>query len=874
VTDGTVTVVRLRTGDDSGLIATSAARPTLSWSLASDRAEVRQRSYEIEVAADPSFADAVSSGELESDVVVDHDWPAESIRSREVRFWRVRVRTDAGWTAWSEAARVEAALLEADDWTARPVTVPSDRGRPSAGPATLVRREFDLVQAPASARLYVTALGLHRTSINGHRVGDELLAPGWTSYPNRLLYATYDVTDLLVPGRNILGAMLGDGWYRGHLSWLRRRNVYGNSTALLAQLEVTFADGTAVTIGTDEQWRGGYGDIRMADIYDGCDSDLREEAIGWPIVGFDDSAWERVETLPLPTGLAQRGHPPVRELLTLTPERTTLSNGTIALDAGQNLTGWLRIQATGPAGATVRVRHAEVLDDEGRLFTTLLRTARAMDTYVLAGDEAELEPDFTFHGFRYAEIEASAGVTVNDVQVVVVASDLRRIGEFTCSDERVNRLYSNVIWSQRGNFLSVPTDCPQRDERLGWTGDIMAFAPTAAANFDSRAFLDSWLTDVALEQLPSGGVPMVVPNCLVSDGMPPMPLPMADGVAGWADAVTVVPTVLVEAYGYGSLLGPNYPTMRRWVDYVEGLLDADGTWSGYMQLGDWLDPNAPPDEPFKAITDSGYVATCFVAHSARLLAETARRLGQDAVSERYAALGDRTAHAAWKKWQEHARTTQTGCALAIEFGIAPVDEHANLGDTLAELVRANDGKIGTGFLGTPFVLPALTSTGHVAEAYQLLLNEKCPGWLYEVQLGATTTWERWDGILPDGRINGGEIAVGESDTMSSFNHYANGAVASWLYRSLAGLAPAAPGYREVRIAPQPGGDLTSASAAIDTEYGIASVGWSIEGPSLTLDVVLPAGTTGHVAVPVGWASELPLPNLGSGPHRIRLTRES
>lgn len=874
MTDTSVTVIRLRTGDDSGLIATSAGSPRLSWSLASERAGVLQRAYEVEVAADSSFDDATSSGAVDSDVVVDHDWPAEPLHSREVRFWRVRVRTDAGWTAWSEPARVEAALLADEDWTARPVTVPSDRGRTSAGPTPSVRREFDLREAPASARLYVTAQGVHRTSINGQQVGDEVLAPGWTSYPNRLLYATYDVTKLLVADRNVISASIGDGWYRGNLTWTRRRSVYGDSIALLAQLEVTFRDGTTVTIRTDEQWRGGYGDIRMADIYDGCDRDLRETPPGWQAAGFDDSAWEQVDVVPLPAGLAQRAHPPVRELLTLAPARRTLADGTTALDAGQNLTGWLRIRATGPDGATVRVRHAEVLDGEGRLFTELLRTARATDSYVLAGGMVELEPEFTFHGFRYAEIETSDEVTVDDVVVVVVASDLRRIGEFTCSDELVNRLYSNVIWSQRDNFLSIPTDCPQRDERLGWTGDIMAFATTAAANFDSRAFLDSWLTDVAIEQLPSGGVPMVVPDCLLMDEMPPTPLPLADGVAGWADAVTVVPMVLFQAYGYRSLLARNYDTMRRWVDYVEGILDADGTWSGYMQLGDWLDPNAPPDEPFKAITDSGYVATCFVAYSARLLASTAGELGNAAAAERYAALGDRMAEAAWKKWHEHARTTQTGCSLAIEFGIAPVTEHADLGETLARLIRANDGKIGTGFLGTPFVLPALTNTGHVAEAYQLLLNEKCPGWLYEVKMGATTTWERWDAILPDGRISSGEIAAGESDTMSSFNHYANGAVASWLYSTVAGLAPAGPGYRSVRIAPQPGGSLTDASAAIDTEYGLASVSWSIDGSTMTVDVVLPPASTGDLVVPAGWSPEVAPSTLSSGRHRIRLSGPS
>ncbi|CCH88402.1 Alpha-L-rhamnosidase [Modestobacter italicus] len=867
MSDPTVTVVRLRTDDDSGLTATANATPRLSWSLAADRSGVLQRGYEVQVAPDPGFADPVSSGEVDSDVVVDHDWPAAPLTSRQVAYWRVRVRTDQGWTAWGEPACVEAALLEDADWTARPVFLAGDRGRDGVGPAPLLRREFELPAEPVSARLYLTALGVHRTTLNGRPVGDELLEPGWTSYRDRLLYATHDVTALLRAGRNVLAGSVGDGWFRGNLGWDRLRDFYGDASALLAQLEVRCADGSTVTVSTDEHWRGGYGAVRAADLYDGCDIDLREEPVGWAEAGFDDAGWEPVGTLPLPAGLSQRALPPVRVLQEIEPQVSELSDGTLAVDAGQNVTGWLRLRVTGPSGARVTVRHAEVLDEKGRLVTTLLRSARATDTVVLAGGTADLEPEFTFHGFRYAEVEVPPGVTVDAVRVAVVASDLRRTGQFSCSNPRVDQLFSNVIWSQRDNFLSIPTDCPQRDERLGWTGDIMAFAPTAAANFDSRAFLDSWLTDVGIEQLPSGGVPMVVPNCLTGEF--PSPLPQADGAAGWADAVTVVPAALFRAHGSRDLLRRHVGSMQRWVDYVAGLLAEDGTWSGYLQLGDWLDPNAPPERPFEAVTDRDYVATVFVAHSARLLAATCRELGRGPDADRYAALGDRVAQAAWAKWADLAPTTQTGCALAIVFGSAPDAELPALGDALAGLVRASGGRIGTGFLGTPFVLPALTATGHLAEAYQLLLNEECPGWLYQIRHGATTMWERWDGILADGSVHPGQMADGS--TMSSFNHYAYGAVASWLYESVAGLSPAAPGYREVLVAPQPGGGLTRAAASIETEYGPASVGWSTDGATLTVDVTLPPGTTGRFAVPAGWSPQQPVALLGSGQHTLLLT---
>ncbi|WP_425247544.1 family 78 glycoside hydrolase catalytic domain [Streptomyces sp. NEAU-NA10] len=862
--DTTTAVVGLRTADDSGLVATPSPAPRLSWALASDRPGVLQHAYEIQVSADRSFGDAASSGQVESDVVTDHPWPAQPLRSREVRHWRVRVRTDLGWTAWSEPARVEAALLRDEDWTARPVHLPGDRERAAPGPVPLLRREFDLPTKPVSARLYVTALGVHRTTVNGRPVGDELLEPGWTSYPNRLLYATYDVTSLLAAGRNALSAAVGDGWYRGHLTWHKNRDVYGDTSALLAQLEVTLADGTTVTIVTDDRWRGGYGDLLAADLYDGCERDLRREPHGWRLPGFDDRGWERAAPLPLPAGLTQRAHPPVRVVQVIQPEQRILPDGTIAVDAGENVTGWLRLRARGPAGSTVTVRHAEVLDGDGRLLTSILRGARATDRYTLAGDTAELEPEFTFHGFRYAEIEASPGVTVDRIDVAVVASDLDRIGAFHCSDERVNTLYANVVRSQRGNFLAVPTDCPQRDERLGWTGDLMAFAPTACATFDSRSFLDSWLTDLALEQRPDGAVPMVIPDVPLGDP-PPSELPFAGSAAGWGDAATVVPSALFDAYGRLHLLGRHYPAMRAWVDFTVAHLDDDGTWSGNAQLGDWLDPAAPPEDPARATTDSGYVATAFVAHSARLLADAAGELGHADDADRYAALHRRTAEAAWRKWGDHARTTQTGCALALAFGIAPAAERAAVGEALAALVRAGGGRIATGFLGTPFVLPALTSTGHTAEAYRLLLNTECPGWLYQVARGATTMWERWDAIRPDGTID-----TETAGTMLSFNHYAYGAVAAWLYQCVAGLRPATPGYRTLEVAPRPGGGLTSADASIVTPYGTASVSWSVGGSTLTVDLALPPGTTGRFSAPEGWRCTTAVGRLGSGHHRLVL----
>jgi alpha-L-rhamnosidase len=891
--DATVVVTQLRTADDSGLPATGTATPRLSWRLASDRPGVRHMGYELQVADEPTFdADtATTSGVVASSRHLHAAWPAPPLCSRQVRWWRVRVRTDRGMTAWSEPARVEAALLEAADWVARPVTLGSDAGRSTAGPVPLLRRDFDLNVAVASARLYVTALGVHAVAINGLPVSDELLEPGWQSYHHRVLYASYDVTGLLTQGRNVLSAAVGDGWYRGKLTWTERHNVYGDSSGLLAQLEMRLVDGRTVTVATDRQWRAATGALRAADLYDGTDVDLRLQQDGWQLPGFDDSSWEPVTQLDMPVRLEQRTMPPVRVVETrhATPEPN--ADGNLLVDSGQNLTGYLRVRVSGAAGCTVTVRHAEVLDGEGGLHTAALRTARATDTYILADDRpVVLEPAFTFHGFRYAEITTSPDVTVESVEIAVVTSDLAMTGEFECSDERVNQLFRNITWSQRSNFLSIPTDCPQRDERLGWTGDIMVFAPTACANADSRAFLANWLVDLALDQRADGAVPAVVPNVL--DTLRGTKSETFEyGSTGWGDAATVVPWTLYEAYADLDVLRRQYPSMTAWVDWCASRRGDDGTWTGDWHFGDWLDPGAPPDEPEKATTSSDLIATAYLSHSAGILARTADLLDDDEAAASYAALRDETAAAAWGKWGDRVVTTQAGCAIALQLGIVPRTHRQRIADALAQLVRANDGRVATGFLGTPLVLPALTNGGHLQEAYQLLLNTASPGWLYQVLHGATTTWERWDAIQPDGSIHAGDMAADEGG-MLSFNHYAYGAVAEWLYRSVGGLAPDPddPGYATVVMAPVPGGGLSHAHARIQTPYGPAATSWTLTDGVLRFALEVPPGARGRFVLPPGtWQADhdgrpvdvnrlptsdghaRPVLDLPSGQHQILLT---
>ena len=868
--DASVLVCDLRTEDDSGLAAIGLAAPRLSWRLAAERPAVRQIGYEIEVARSPAFGpdETVESGFVETPRPYLADWPAPPLASREVRWWRVRVRTDRGVTAWSAPARIEATLLDRDDWIARPISPRSNVGRIERGPVPLLRRAFDLEAAPVSARLYVTALGVHDTRINGVAVSFDLLEPGWTAYHHRLLFAGYDVTRLLAPGENVISAAVGDGWWRGELTWNCRRNLYGDTTALLAQLEIELADGSRVIVATDESWRGGEGRVRMAELYHGVDIDLRREPAGWREPGFDDAGWEPVATLDLPANLEPRMMPGVRvvsEIALGVPARQ--GDAPIRLDAGQNLTGWLRLTVRGATGAQIAVRHAEILAHDGRLYTEALRNARATDTYILADDApAVLEPNFTFHGFRYAEIELPASATLEAASVIVVASDLASTGTFECSDARLGKLFENVVWSQRGNFLALPTDCPQRDERLGWTGDLQAFASTAAANADVRTFLASWLKDLAAEQYEDGQVPPIAPNVLEDQQR------RCPGV-GWGDATTVAPWDLYEAYGDREILQRQFASMRAWVDWCASRRGDNGTWTSDFQLGDWLDPAAPPDKPYKATTDRHFIATSYLAHSAGLVARTAAVLGRPDLAASYGALARATADACWTRWREGLVATQAGCAIALMFDIAPREERARVGQALADLVEAAGGKIATGFLGTPQVLPALTAAGQTDAAYRLLLNPDCPGWLFPVLKGATTVWERWDAVGDDGfprHDEHGAAALG----MISFNHYAYGAVAAWLYRSLAGLAPCAdePAYGKVVVAPTPGGGLTFARASILTAYGRTMAGWRLEGEELALDVDLPPGSRGLVIAPEGYATasgEREV-DLASGTHVLRL----
>ncbi|HSH78034.1 MAG TPA: family 78 glycoside hydrolase catalytic domain [Herpetosiphonaceae bacterium] len=851
-----VTIASVRFEHRRDVLGLGTARPRLSWTVETTAAGWRQAAYAIE-SYGPDGRRHEQTGRVESDESVLVPWPFAPLSSREQLTCRVRVwGVDGRPSAWSAPARIEAGLLEPTDWMARFVTPAWEEDSLQPQPGPLLRREFDVRAGVVQARLYVTALGVYEVQLNNVPVGDEVLAPGWTSYQHRLRYQTLDVTDLLREGRNALGAMLGDGWYRGRLGYDGgRRNIYGDRLALLAQLEIRYADGTTDLVVTDETWRAAQGPFLASGIYEGETYDARLEKSGWSMPGYDDRGWGGVQLLDheLATRVAPTG-PPVRRTELVAPVAIITSpSGRTIVDFGQNLVGRIRLNVRGEAGQIITLRHAEVLEN-GELATRPLRQAQAVDRYTLRGEGAETwEPRFTFHGFRYAEVDGWPGeLHPDDLVAVVCHSDMERIGWFECSDPLINRLHDNVVWSMRGNFLDIPTDCPQRDERLGWTGDIQVFAPTACFLYDTAGFLQSWLRDLAADQDASGIVPFVVPNVI------PEPVRPA---AAWGDAAVIVPWVLYRRYGDKGILADQFESMKAWVDHIAVLAAERHLWDHGFQLGDWLDPSAPPDNPGAARTDRYLVASAYFARSAELVGKVAGILGSVDDEARYLALAAQIRDAFAAEYISPAGRlvgdTATAYALALEFGLLrEAEQRRHAGARLAAVVRDSGYRISTGFVGTPLICDALCSVGEYDAAFRLLTQRACPSWLYPVTMGATTIWERWDSLLPDGSINPGE--------MTSFNHYALGAVADWLHRNVGGLAAAAPGYRHLDVHPRPGGGITHARARHCTPYGLAECTWTMETGWIAIEVVVPPNATASVTLPGGEAT---VHEVGSGTHR-------
>ncbi|MFI7294893.1 family 78 glycoside hydrolase catalytic domain [Streptomyces sp. NPDC050121] len=707
-------------------------------------------------------------------------------------------------------------------------------------PAVYFRTEFEACPDLLSATLHITALGTAETHLNGSPVGDEVLAPGWTSYRHRLLVRSHDLTATVRTGTNTFGAIVGDGWAVGRLGFeeITRPRIYADRPALLSLIELRYPDRTEY-VASGERFRCGQGSVRANSLYDGVTIDATLEPAGWNEPGFDDRTWHEAEPVDWDMAtLAEATAEPIRRVEELPPLRIWKSPaGTTVVDFGQNLPGWVRLRLDGPRGTSVSVRHAEVLVDGVPDYTTL-RTAEATDRYVLAGDgPEEFEPRFTYHGFRYAEIGGLPGdLQPEDVRAVVVHSDMTRTGWFETSNDLLNRLHENVVWSMRGNFVGIPTDCPQRDERLGWTGDINAFAPTATYLYDVRGVLMSWLGDLALEQKDLGFVPYVVPDVQPGHDTP---------TALWSDVAVRLPWHLYWEYGDEEILRRCYDSMATFTRSVVPLLDPTGLWNTGFQFGDWLDPSTPMDRPGQSKADRYLVATAFFHQTAREMARAADVLDRADDVAYFTEVADQVRAGFRAEYvSSSGRITgecATAYALAIRFGLLDEGQLPHAGARLADIVRRDGYRISTGFAGTPHVVHALTATGHPDDAYRLLLQTRAPSFLDPVVRGATTIWERWDAILPDGTVN--------PSGMTSLNHYALGSVANWMHTVIGGVRATSPGYRTMRIAPRPGGGLTHARTAHDTVHGRVSVEWEHEDDAMTVRVTIPYGTTAVVALP-------------------------
>lgn len=731
------------------------------------------------------------------------------------------------------------------------ITADADRG---AG--LLLGTEVTLEQPRSSvvgATVVATAHGIYELALDGAPVSEDLFAPGWTSYEWRLQYQTYDVTDAVRGGSGdalALTAHVGNGWYRGDFGFAGADANYGDEIGLLAALHVAYADGSSQVVPTSPAWTATTSDVVEHSIYHGQRIDARLRGVRGPELTVREGTFDH-------SRLVAQVAEPVRRHEVLAPQRIwTSPSGKTLVDFGQNLVGWVRVRASGPAGTEITLRHAEVLEND-ELGTRPLRSARATDTFVLSGEGTDVfEPTFTFHGFRYAEVSGWPGeLRPADLEAVVVHSAIRPTSTFECSEPLVNQLVHNSVWGQKGNFLAVPTDCPQRDERLGWTGDIAAYAATAAFQFDVADFLHNWLLDLAEEagHHEHGWVPMIVPDVLkptLTAHRRPTDWEIK-ATAIWGDAAAWVPEALWHAYGDRDRLAAHYPGMVGHVESVIPLLSPSGLWDTGFQFADWLDPDAPPDDPAAAKADKGVVATASFYRSVAFTAETARLLGHDEDAARFEELAQRLRSAFREHYVADRRITSdcaTVYSLAICFGLLEGEELAWAADRLAELVRERDYRVTTGFAGTPFVTWALSEHGHADVAYRLLLERECPSWLYPITMGATTIWERWDSMLPDGRINSGE--------MTSFNHYALGAVADWIYQVVAGIRPAEPGYRRVRVQPVPGEGIDWVRATYESRVGPIAVEWRTAEGAFTLDVTIPDGVPADVVLPDGTTHEV------------------
>lgn len=842
VTAGQVQLQNLQTENLINPIGLDVLQPRFSWQLVSDKRSVLQTAYELKVTSEFAKGKTIwSTGKITSDQSIYITYGGPDLSPGKRYYWQVRVWDNSDKpSAWSTSAFFQMGLLQTWDWKATWIVPGFEEDSLRASP--LFRKEFSSAKKIKSATTYITAHGLYEAQINGKRVGDAYLTPGWTSYNKRLQYQTYDVTNLLKAGGNAIGVTLGNGWYRGYLAWENNRNSYGKDIALLFQLDITYTDGTTTSIVSDETWKSSIGAIRYSEIYNGETIDARLEKSGWTTAGYNDKDWSSAKATNFSKEvLLATYNEPVKKQETFQPRRIFRTpNGEQVIDFGQNLVGWVMLKVKGKPGDKITVSHAEVLDRQGNFYIDNLRAAKAQSIYILNGNGEEMfEPHFTWYGFRYIKVEGYPGeLKAENFTAVALYSDMKKAGSFTSSNTLINQLQHNIEWGLRGNFLDIPTDCPQRDERLGWTGDAQVFFRTASFIRDAKNFFAKWMKDAAADQLPDGRIPHTVPNVLG---------PNWSGATGWADAGTIIPWGMYMVYGDKKILEEQYPSMKAWVEYMRSQ-SANDLWNSGYHFGDWLFYSLGDDtDGSSAITNKYFIAQCFYAHSTQLLINAAKTLGKREDEVKYADLLKKIKDAFMKEYMTPngatMSNTQTSYVLALQFDMLPENLGKQAADRLVENIRRYKNHLTTGFLGTPYLCHVLSRFGYTDVAYQLLLQDTYPSWLYPVKMGATTIWERWDGIKPDGSF--------QTPGMNSFNHYAYGAIGDWMYRVMVGLDTEEDGiaYKKIRIKPHIGGGFGHASASYQTLYGKLSSGWKFENEKLIIDAEIPANTTATIYIP-------------------------
>ncbi len=754
-------------------------------------------------------------------VSIDNSWKASETRQKN---WQQLDFDDEGWHNAQEIAKVGD-----QPW-----------GKPSEDelilpPPPYLRKPFDLGNDIQRAMVYVSALGLYELYINGKRVGKDYFTPGWTDYPTRVYYQTYDVTDLINKGGNAIGAILADGWYAGYIGFGRRRENYGSEPRLLVQLEVEYTDGSRETVVTDKSWRASYGPLLEADFLMGETYDSGREMPCWDNYHFDVSGWDKVAVTERIEGKLQ-AYPgvTVQKILEVNAKKLTEPKKSVyVFDMGQNFAGFVRLKAKGKSGTKIVLRFAEMLNPDGTIYTENLRVARCTDTYILKGTEEEIwEPRFTFHGFRYVEVTGYPGKPGLDaITGIVVHSAMPPAGSFECSNAMVNQLYSNIVWSQRSNFIEIPTDCPQRDERLGWTGDAQIFIRTATYNMDVAAFFSKWLVDLEDAQSAEGAFPDVAPRKIA----------VGDGTAAWGDAGVICPWTIYEVYNDTRVIERHYESMKKWIAYLQkNSEDLLRPAEGY---GDWVS--------IASETPKDVIATAYFAYSTRLLSKMAAAIGKNDDAAKYEKLFEQIRKAFNKAYvtddAQIKGQTQTCYVLALYFDLLPGDKRENAVRHLVEAIRKKNWHLSTGFVGLSYLLPTLTEAGSLDIAYRLLVNDTFPSWGYSIKNGATTIWERWDGWTEDKGFH--------DPGMNSFNHYSFGAVGRWLFGTVAGIDTDGPGYKKIIIRPQPG-EITSAKASYDSIHGRIATDWVLKDDTFKLDVTIPVNTTATVYIPAGGAESV------------------